>query len=284
MYYIKNYQSIKEFAETVLPILNENEAQNNILIGALLRAMNGGDTTDWLYLTVNDDAVWADTQIKLVAMRTPPFSLLAYAPQNKIDLEALRKLAGIRLDVPGIFCEKQMADAYLKESGKTISNRTDLPLQVLKHFNDIATPKGVLRLYCEDDLEYLPRWMCSFRDDCALDDDFNEAVIRDILRKEMGVRRQYVWESCDKIPVSMLKLQKKGSHGMHIGAVYTPPQFRNKGYATACVKAACELAMLEDGIEYCSLFADAINPVSNHVYHKIGFVNICYTSDIKFVK
>jgi predicted GNAT family acetyltransferase len=42
-------------------------------------------------------------------------------------------------------------------------------------------------------------------------------------------------------------------HGARIGLVYTPPKYRQKGYASACV-ATLSQRLLYQGYKYCFLF------------------------------
>ena len=58
--------------------------------------------------------------------------------------------------------------------------------------------------------------------------------------------------------------------GISVSFVYTPPEFRRRGYATACVAELSRL-LLESGRQFCSLFTDLANPTSNHIYQQIGY-------------
>ena len=52
--------------------------------------------------------------------------------------------------------------------------------------------------------------------------------------------------------------------------MYTPPQARGRGYATALV-AALSQALLDEGRQRLFLITDLANPVSNSIYAKIGY-------------
>jgi predicted GNAT family acetyltransferase len=52
--------------------------------------------------------------------------------------------------------------------------------------------------------------------------------------------------------------------------VYTPPELRGRGYASAVV-AALTKRELDAGARCCSLFTDLANPTSNHVYTALGY-------------
>ena len=69
--------------------------------------------------------------------------------------------------------------------------------------------------------------------------------------------------------------------GVRIGAVYTPPEHRRRGYATATV-ASLSRAMLDRGRRACYLFTDLANPTSNHIYAEIGYEPVCDVDEIRF--
>jgi len=55
-----------------------------------------------------------------------------------------------------------------------------------------------------------------------------------------------------------------------IGAVFTPPSWRRRGYAAACVGALCDWVRLEEGAN-AVLYAQLSNPSSNAIYRRLGF-------------
>jgi predicted GNAT family acetyltransferase len=59
-------------------------------------------------------------------------------------------------------------------------------------------------------------------------------------------------------------------NGSRIGPVYTPPDLRRRGYASAVVAAASQ-AQLDAGARFCFLFTDLANPTSNRIYQAIGY-------------
>jgi len=55
-----------------------------------------------------------------------------------------------------------------------------------------------------------------------------------------------------------------------LGPVYTPPEHRRHGYASALTAAACRRA-LDSGARHLVLFTDLANPTSNEIYQRVGF-------------
>jgi predicted GNAT family acetyltransferase len=55
-----------------------------------------------------------------------------------------------------------------------------------------------------------------------------------------------------------------------IGYVYSPPEWRGRGYATACV-ARVSQRVLDSGLQFCFLYTDLSNPTSNSIYRRLGY-------------
>ena len=78
----------------------------------------------------------------------------------------------------------------------------------------------------------------------------------------------YVWEHGSV--VAMAITTRPITHSITVSEVYTPPEQRHKGYASAIVAALSQL-QLDQGYQFCSLFTDLANPTSNSIYQKIGY-------------
>jgi predicted GNAT family acetyltransferase len=52
--------------------------------------------------------------------------------------------------------------------------------------------------------------------------------------------------------------------------VYTPPTWRRRGYAGACV-SALSAHLLATEAQMCVLYAQLANPTSNGIYRSIGY-------------
>ena len=55
-----------------------------------------------------------------------------------------------------------------------------------------------------------------------------------------------------------------------VGMVYTPPEFRGHGYASANVATVSQHA-LDQGADACMLYTDLANPTSNRIYQALGY-------------
>jgi predicted GNAT family acetyltransferase len=63
--------------------------------------------------------------------------------------------------------------------------------------------------------------------------------------------------------------------------VYTPPELRRRGYASALV-AALSRRLLDEGRRFCFLYTDLANPTSNHIYREIGYEEVCPATSYRF--
>ncbi len=84
------------------------------------------------------------------------------------------------------------------------------------------------------------------------------------------------------MPVSWASGSQSLPTAARIGPVYTPSDYRRKGYATACV-AALSQKLLDQGCKRCFLFTDLANPTSNHIYQQIGYRPVCDWRDYSFI-
>lgn len=60
--------------------------------------------------------------------------------------------------------------------------------------------------------------------------------------------------------------------------MYTPPEYRRRGYGSACV-AALSAELLAAGRPSCYLYADLANPISNSIYQRIGYRAVADVED-----
>jgi predicted GNAT family acetyltransferase len=106
-------------------------------------------------------------------------------------------------------------------------------------------------------------------------DDFNRSVGQPVEDPRRSVTRileegrMFGWEVEGRL-CALAASSGATPNGMRINHVYTPPEFRGRGYASNLV-AALSRRLLEGGRTFCSLFTDLANPTSNKIYQQIGY-------------
>jgi uncharacterized protein len=106
-------------------------------------------------------------------------------------------------------------------------------------------------------------WMRGFQADVAEHESDAERMIDG--RLPFGLC--WIWE--DEGPASMAAYTEPIENVVRVQWVYTPPEMRNRDYASACVAALSK--KLREAGHRCVLYTDLANPASNSIYRKLGY-------------
>jgi predicted GNAT family acetyltransferase len=152
--------------------------------------------------------------------------------------------------------------------GAPIPQRIHVLRQPPRHPN----AAGVARPANAEDAPLLYAWLSAFQ---------REAIPQappatwDEADKAARSGRFLLW-TVDSRPVAMAAISRNLRQTGSIGAVYTSPEHRSRGYAGA-VTATLAGRILAEGKAAC-LYTDLRNPVSNRCYARIGFIPYCDTT------
>ncbi len=135
---------------------------------------------------------------------------------------------------------------------------------------------GALRLATMDDLALLTEWGVGF----ARDAGHAFLLEPEQISRMIGRQDLRIWQ--DETPASMAVAQGATPNGCRVGYVYTPPELRGRGYASALV-ADLSQRMLDSGFSFCVLYTDLANATSNAIYERIGYNAIGDVRDIHIV-
>ncbi len=203
-------------------------------------------------------------------LHTPPHPLLLTAVPAHVAEDLAATLAGRPLAVVNGYADAAQAFAgrWCATTGERAAAFRRLRLYRLDElaWPDPA-PDGTPRDGTGADVPLLSDWFAAFGREVAEEDDEEEvaAAIRDKL-SHGGV---LIWEA-GGVPVSIACVTRQVAGMVRIGPVYTPPECRGHGYASA-VTAAVSKRALDAGAEEVLLYTDLANAVSNSVYQRIGY-------------
>ncbi len=174
--------------------------------------------------------------------------------------------------LPDVLAPKAVALAFAEHwralTGRAFHLEVAERVFCLEQVNPVRGVSGQLRPVTLVDRDLLVEWIHAFTIEALREAD-RARVERSVdLSFQSSLRRTYLWE--DGQPVSLVGCGGKTPNGIRIGPVYTPPDLRGRGYASACVAAVSQL-LLDEGRKYCFLFTDLSNPTSNHIYQQIGY-------------
>ncbi len=277
----QRYDSTQAFGADVYEILLRHEVQNNLPV-SFIKNERGFDTSNWLMASVKDD----QGGVALTAACTPPFNVVMYETDNKPDDAAVKCLSDALREIgfafPGILAERGLANrfagAYAGKDG--FERNKSMLIMRLDKVNPIQKAPGYCRELTEDDLFYVPYWERAFGQECGA--EYYEIPTHvSGLKKRLGQHRHYIW--IDNIPVAEAVNARNTENGAVVNAVYTPPHYRGKGYASSVVAELSQM-LLDRGHQFCCLFADAQNPISCGIYHKLGYIDQCVFEELRFIK
>jgi hypothetical protein len=276
---LHRFDDIKEFCDRTGAYLLQYEAEHNLLLGLSHTLLHHPDRYPNLpYLAI----VEIKGQIVAVAIRTPPHKLILSKTVEPTALDLIANdLYNHQETLPGVSGLVAEAQTFVKAwqtlAGQSHQLTIEMRIHQLTEVQPVATAKGFLRLATQDDRPMLLEWFQGFVDEAI--PSFSEDAER-LVEGSLKTQSVYLWE--DGVPVSLACGSKSLPSAARIGFVYTPPEYRRKGYATACV-AALSQQLLERGCQSCFLFTDLANPTSNSIYQTIGYRPICDWHDYSFI-
>ena len=186
--------------------------------------------------------------------------------------------------LPGVLgpvdAARSFAETWKDLSGQPYRIKRDQRVHRLEKVIPVAGVPGSLRRATEADRDLLTEWFVAFGKE-ALDEATDpeaaaQSVNAYLTTEGMGL---YLWE--DEEPVSMAGRSRPTPNGTTVNYVYTPPEHRKHGYASACVAVLSQL-LLDEGYRYCFLFTDLANPTSNRIYNAIGYKPVCDVGEYEF--
>jgi len=272
---VKLFKNANDFLAVGLDYLEAQEVLNGLMLGIAFRlSQSAPRRRNRPFLAVVED----DEELVGAAVMTPPRKLVLYShlPACQPVVQALwAALAGSRWTVPGVLGPANVAEAWAKmwerENGRSTQPGMRQRVFELRQVQPLKLPSGQLSLAKADDFERVIEWIQAFHVDANIQDDAESAEL--LARGKMQNGELFLWQNETGEPVSMAAKSRPTRHGITISLVYTPAELRGHGYATACV-ATLSQQLLDEGYQFCTLFTDLSNPVSNHVYEKIGYTAV----------
>jgi len=141
---------------------------------------------------------------------------------------------------------------------------------------------GAMRAYGPDDRSTVLAWLEAFADEALAHETVPQSPDTILERRERDPDGAFVlWESADS-PVSLAGYGSPTPNGIRVGPVYTPPELRGRGYASALVGGMTAM-LLERGYRFCFLFSDLANPTSNRLYQRVGYRPVTDVHQYRFV-
>ena len=247
--------------------LRAREAEHNLILGLSSRLQVAplmyGEPP---YFAVAEEG----GRVVAVTMRTPPHNLILSEVDDEAALQPLLEDARAEFgSLPGVVGPKQPVARFAQAWGAPA--RLEIAQRAFRA-DHVDAPSGVpgqMRDYEHDDRELAARWMDAFADEALPEPPPGTSEEFVDHREDDPDGGIVLWED-EGGAVSMAGFGGRTPNGIRIGPVYTPPELRGRGYASA-LTAALTQRLLDGGLRFCFLFTDLANPTSNSIYQRIGY-------------
>ncbi len=279
---LKVFSDPKSFLEKTEDLLMEKEAENNFPLGKLGELILDPGPENYLLAMLEKGGkpvmVFIKTGGPLIISGDEDFF------SQGIDLFA-KFSKEENLKIPGVFGPTSHVKSFVEkwEEFFPIIWREIMEQRIFRLDKPRIEPgeNGKLRTAQEKDIEQVTQWVEMFSKEADPGGEIPPALARE--KAEWGIKKKefFLWEKGK--PVSMAKKARPTKNGVAITMVYTPEEYRKKGYGTSCVTALSK-KLLGEGYKFCTLFTDAKNPTSNKIYEAIGFREIGFTLIGKFLE
>lgn len=271
-------EKLGNFYEKVVPKLQENEALYNLAFGILKREVTNENSTlqHWF--------LESGGEIAGLLMRTPPHKYIAIC----FDHEQLEFVGDWMLetvatvDSNGGFVVEETLGNYLKEAWP---KRFDSELfiymgQGVYECLDVVTPKvdgSTFHVLGEAEKDWLVDAYIAFGKETPMGESTYEEAVQAIER--MFGYATFWGLRVDGELVAMCANSRSTDHVGVINFVYTPKEFRKRGFGSAITAFGTQQMINKFGA--AALYTDLSNLTSNGIYQEIGYKRIGTSLELK---
>jgi hypothetical protein len=271
--------------------LLDHEQVNSLLLG-ILRAQRRQNQSRRRYRPLFASVFQGD-RTELIAAMTSPHKVLVAGEADAADPVALlvSHLRTKAFSPPAVFgpspLSTRFAEAWAESTGQTVEAGLRQQLYELREVTRPAgLPDGVLRPATYHDSDGLAEWVHAFQVEALPSEAGDLDSARYIVERLIADEQLFVWQETQAgrgQPLSMAAKARPLEQGVSVNLVYTPPEWRSRGFASACV-AALSRQLLDEGWRFITLFTDRSNATSNHIYREIGYRPIADFDEYRFVR
>ena len=270
---LSRYKDSRSFLEEVGNGLYVQETVNNLILGVSEQLVADPKAyKDPFFASLTD----VDGEMLLAAVMTPPHNMILAGGEkfNQALPTLIDHLQKNQIRIPGVIGPVQITEAFEnhwrqcgKQTGQVKMRQRVYEVRMVRL---PPLPEGHFKIALPKDVLLLARWHQAFSQEAL-----REEASPDIERTQALITEGnfFVWEF-NGDAVSMAMKTRPIAHSITVSGVYTPPEYRCQGYATALV-ARLSQHLLDSGYQFVNLFTDLENPTSNSIYRKIGYHPVC---------
>lgn len=272
------HANVEGFREAAMPFLLAEEAKNCMIIGLIDTLTNNPR----IYPNPNLNTIHRKDEVIGAFWMTPPHPLgFTDLPEEAIPLlltsiehwkTSINALSGVGRLGP------TLAKAFTEKFQRPEKSRMEQFVYELHTLTPAPRKPGRMRLMEEKDLPLIRRWSLQYSIEC-LQPVMPEIIDRSV-QAALQLKNRYVWD-LDGVLQSMASFSGSTPNGIRINWVFTPDECRGQGIASV-LTSDLTAKLLNEGKKRCFLYTDQGNPISNHVYSKLGYERVCDAFQAEF--
>jgi predicted GNAT family acetyltransferase len=270
------------FLEQAEPLLLADEARHNLILGVAGNIRDGA-FEDFRLWVVRDGS-----EVVGAALQTPPYNLVLARPTSPAALSALAETTDSLPGIVGAVPEaEQFAELWSRRAGVPARTTMRQGVYALEQVTAQPDVPGSARAATAEDRELALRWMLAFADEALHEGAPSRDRAKAILDHRLSSPNAGIllWELGGEA-VSLAGWGGRTPNGIRVGPVYTPPELRGHGYASALTadlsQRLLDGGLFEGGRRFCFLYTDLANPTSNAIYERIGYRRVAESAEIIF--
>jgi len=261
----------RDFLDRCRAFLEKDEIEHNLILTLCQNAERKharGEDADIRCVILTDSG-----EFVVAAVQTPPHNL-ALSKSARPDIDQLvETLVKNKFTFPGIVGPSDVTSAFAEKWTELAGQQPiEYMDQIIYSLKSVLLPppvEGALRFAGPDDVKIVTEWISAFSKSSLPKAEQISAKDAKLQAEELVSGGRMAFWAVNGKPVAQASVSGTDTIA-RINRVYTPPENRGHGYASAAVAHLSKL-QLDQGKEMCCLYADARNTKANSIYRKIGY-------------
>ncbi len=269
---IKEYDNARAFLDDYEAVLLEQESVSQLVLYSAYHCCRNQVIDNAIF-----GAVLEEDNIQLLFCNVMPYNLVVYALKKDNLQQACIFLADYfgenHLAMNGINARFDVCQSFMEEIKKhqnyTFVEKLGMDIMEIREVNEIKPIEGSYRIAIPNEAKLVAEWIIEFQLEAKTSEmDYEAALLK--AEQLIADGKVHFLECPEHEVVTMAVAGRKLAHGIAITYVFTPEEYRGKGYAAANIYYLSK-ELLEEGNKFCTIFVDKKNPLSFRAYEKVGY-------------
>jgi GNAT superfamily N-acetyltransferase len=274
------YSDVQSFLERTRQFMESDQALYGMALGTaerLLRGQRFGDQEPWF--AVVEEGPW----LRAIVLQTPPRPMILVTIELEAISPLIQRMRESGREIGGVIGPAESVPFFTGRWAHIhgIEQHVNMHMHLFcldKVIDPTGAPAGEMVCASIKNHDWLDSWTDCFITDCRLPPI--APGMPNPAKKLIAQGNFFVWQDATG-PKAMAAFNRETCDSYSISWVYTPKEFRGKGYASALVAALSQHA-LDSGKKFTSLHTDVANPTSNKIYQKLGYRHYCDMQHVEF--